>query len=349
MVWLGPFEWRNTLYNRLINRSLAAFVVACSAAFAPAAILETVTFTNVNSNGPLNNAVNDVRNFASAGGYSLGKVNVSGTLRKVNSGTFASEAKIKITGPSTATATLNPFPDSAFPGPGGTRAYTGSFMLDPTSNPVGNWNFRFYESFDDGGTGAVDAIWDSITFDYTDELPNPPPATSLGSIFDTTGDYLTPDRMVSHNDGGVQWYKFRLEQGISAGAGTFLDIDTEGSTIDGLDTEIGLYNAAGQRLADDDDDGTGFLSELSWGQTGPRPIGGAVGGNGRDGSLAAGIYYLAVGGFNTNFGDAFNVTTDSTDLGGVTVNFRTNAVPEPGTMLALAAGLGFVVARRRRK
>jgi len=102
------------------------------------------------------------------------------------------------------------------------------------------------------------------------------------------------------------------------------------------DTEIGLYDSNGKLIANDDDDGSSFLSLLSFG------LGGA------DGDLSAGTYYLAAGGWNTSFADFFDANSVSTKTGTIQINFDTNAtadaVPEPLTCLlfggSVLAGLG---------
>ena len=97
------------------------------------------------------------------------------------------------------------------------------------------------------------------------------------------------------------------------------------------DTELGLYTPSGCLVATDDDDGSGLLTQLSFGQTAPtRAIGTSVGGNGRDGTLLpAGPYFLAVAGFNATFGAGFAVTTTSAATGTVLVNFRLGLLPPP--------------------
>ena len=166
---------------------------------------------------------------------------------------------------------------------------------------------------------------------------------------------LNPTATATHDytASQVRWYSLPIAAEASDSAGTYLDIDTLDS--DDLDTEIGLYDANGNLIGTSDNSGDGLFSLLSFGRTdntgGER---GAIGGLddpvGQDGSLAAGDYYLAVGLFNTTFNPDFNVTSNSGDLGNVTINLRTNIapVPEPGSlMLAAAAALGFGVFRQR--
>lgn len=187
--------------------------------------------------------------------------------------------------------------------------------------------------------------------------------TELGSIFDVSSDYSMADRSVrigSFAAAEVKWFRFRLEQATSASA-IFLDVDTStvgqaDATTHLVDTEIGIYDNTGLFLDTDDDDGHGFYSNLTYGQTAPTrsyTIGGGIGtmtaANGRDGDLAAGIYWVAVGQFNTVYGGTnWSVTSSGAgDADDTQLNFRTNAVPEPGTIAAL--GLGAIVLLRRKR
>jgi hypothetical protein len=130
---------------------------------------------------------------------------------------------------------------------------------------------------------------------------------------------------VDLNAGQVRWYRFTIPSVDDANQ-RWLDISTTG----GSDTELGLYRPDGSVVAFDDDDGDGLLTALSFGlDSPPRPaIGTGVEFNGRDGDLAAGEYYLALGTFNTTFNaTAFDVTSTgaagfgigiTTDLGSLT-------------------------------
>ncbi len=142
---------------------------------------------------------------------------------------------------------------------------------------------------------------------------------------------------------GVQWYSFTLSSPVSAGSGTFLDIDTAGSA--GCpDTEIGLFSAAncGSFITTDDDSGPGFLSQLSFG-AGSRPapaqgtctsVGIAYAGGA---TLPAGTYYVAVGMFNTNFAAPYTATsTSGPATTGVVLNLRSTASPSNPTGTGLA-------------
>jgi hypothetical protein len=172
-----------------------------------------------------------------------------------------------------------------------------------------------------------------------------PNAENLGTL---TGTPVT--RTHTQNAGDITWYKFTLPVAVSDAAQTYLDIDTEGSSLTATnfadDTEIGLYDNNGNRIADDDDDGTGFTSQLTFGQTTPpRPApSDGLTYNGRDGSLAAGTYYLCATAFNATFGNtAWTVTTTSAHTGTIVVNLKLGIPGPVRCNEADVAGLGGTV------
>ncbi len=146
----------------------------------------------------------------------------------------------------------------------------------------------------------------------------------------------------------VQWLSVVL-----GGGATYLDLTTSIGASN-IDTEIGLYDAGGNLVGTDDDDGIGLLSTLSFG-TGsglelgdPWNLGGDGFANGEDGPLPGpGTYYIAIGAFNTTFGStAFDVTSTSSAVGDITVTVFSN-VPAPASAALL--GFGALAATRRRR
>ena len=167
---------------------------------------------------------------------------------------------------------------------------------------------------------------------------------------------LTGDVSVSGSfDAGViQWYRFELPAGASFAADTYLDLSTNGSInpdLSGADTEIGLFNGAGDFLVTDDDDGIGLTSVLSFGSGSGLLLGDSfnLGGdgiaNGEDGDLAGGVYFVAIGEFNTTFGAGFSASggDEAVDYN---LDIFTN-IPAPSSVALL--GLGGLVATRRRR
>ncbi len=124
----------------------------------------------------------------------------------------------------------------------------------------------------------------------------------------------------------VNFEPFRLNFDATAADNLLLVIDTEGSGLS--DTEIGLFDQAGNLIADDDDGGTGFLSRLSFGA------------GGADGDLASGVYDIAIGAHNTDFADGPSVTSHSTATGGYNLNIELYEIPSATTSWtgSLAAG-----------
>ena len=295
-------------------------------------------FTNagpVSSNGPAGNAVNGVLTYNHTGGAFLpGSITLTGDLTPTNAGTWANEARIRITNPAGQTWDSPAFTP--------TNTWTGVLTIGPSTlsglavlngNSVGTWEFRFFESFDDGGDLLEDSSWTNLNITINDYVPTPPPAsTNLGTLLNTSTVYDTPEAFATHLGGALTWYRFTLTGDISNAAGTWLDIDTETSDYD---TEIGLYTATGALIASDDDDGSGLQSCLTFGQTTPtRLVTGGLGAaaNGRDGSLVAGTYYIAVAGFNATFAADFTVTTTSTNTIGINnLNIRLDLPTGPVT------------------
>lgn len=184
-----------------------------------------------------------------------------------------------------------------------------------------------------GPTNLDYAVADSLGGFYFGSLP-----FNVAAIVDigTLADGLTIENAFL-DSGGVLWFQFELTDEVSAANLNFLDIDTEGSNLTGgtttNDTMIGLYTATGDLVVFDDDDGSNFLSQLTFGATSPAraAFGNSAAYNGRDGTLAAGTYFLAASSWPSTFGaTGFNVTTTSTGSGPLSVRFALGDVPAGG-------------------
>ena len=127
----------------------------------------------------------------------------------------------------------------------------------------------------------------------------------------------------------VRWFRFTSTLD-AVDPVRYLDIHTVGSTE--IDTEVGVYRTDGTLVASNDDVGSFGLSLLSFGQVSPvrqyPPIVGDTSTNSSPGTLLAGTYFVAVGGFNVTFGITGFVITDGgpagvysvTVIAGVAVN-----------------------------
>lgn len=241
-----------------------------------------------------------------------GQIN-SGALTEVNTDTWVEDAMIRIR-------------CSRYPGkfadlrPDNSNDWTGTYFLTPglrqlSGKLIGNaihpgdvLTFEFYEGFEDS-TNSPEAIWTNLNFATTEFTPyDPPPATDLGTISTpglSVNFLLLPEQ--------VKWYKFNLYSPTNST--DFFRIDTEGSLLTiNNDTMIALFNSVGALVDMDDDDGTNFLSLLSYGA------------GGSNGNLPAGDYYLAAMGYcnNAAFENGFVVASDSAYTGLFNLNFTTN-------------------------
>ncbi len=182
------------------------------------------------------------------------------------------------------------------------------------------------------------ASWSNINLTLnTTSLPTPTPDLTrtlsfpaVGSPFSTVTDTVNID-----TSSRVRWIKITIPAGgVNASNGRFLDIDTETSTLAPTnDTVLVLFNGTtGATVAADDDDGSGFLSQLTFGfGTTTRPaVGAGAVYNGRDGALTAGDFYLAVANTGddeftpfTRFYEGFSVFADGGNIGDAVVRMTT--------------------------
>ena len=209
--------------------------------------------------------------------------------------------------------------------------------------------------------------------------------TNLGVInFNAAVSAPTP----LQQDGGAfnltakQWYRFTLTSGgVTSSNGRFLDFyttkdPTNTSDVNVTDTQIGLYDVLGNRIAFDDDAGEGFFSMLTFGGATARPYerGSAYGDfcpegmrlstcsgpgqvgpiTGRNlagvpgGALGNGDYFLAVNLFSGSPGASL---TSNNQVRLKIGSGGDNAIvtPEPGTLALLALGLLPAMRLLRRK
>ena len=141
----------------------------------------------------------------------------------------------------------------------------------------------------------------------------------------------------AYTAGQVKWFKVSVPEVTNVGANqTYFDADLEGSTFDdgGIASDDGylvMYSATGKKLAEDDDDGSGLLPQLSFGG-GTRPqVGTGTPYNGRDGVLAAGIYYIAAFHWDAaqTIDEGFRVDSTTGAFGTIICNVRFGLVNPP--------------------
>jgi hypothetical protein len=161
----------------------------------------------------------------------------------------------------------------------------------------------------------------------TGDVPVTPPANavSLGDVTDAAA-----PRTDALAAGAVKWYTFTLTGDISDAAMTFLDIDTEGSTIP--NTAMALFRPNGNRIATDELSGSGDLANLSFGVGRRAADGDGAQYDGYDGQLLAidGPFYLAVCQGNAVFSDGFVATPVATGqvAGDIRLRLRSNVVSQ---------------------
>ncbi len=218
---------------------------------------DTVQFSSVPSGGTLGSARNAVRTLTIADSYTATMVTVSGTLREVSPETWASDARVRVTGSGGYSSTiLQPFTSAGFNG-----VVTSPFVTAELSRPVapaaGEWEFRFFEHFTDSDTGD-DATWDTIRFDLLDD-PTPPAWNEQGDA---------PEHWASAQACVGQGVQARIDGtlGVSDTDLYLIDICARdlfsASTIGGaeFDTQLYLFALDGTGLAyNDDAPGLGVL------------------------------------------------------------------------------------------
>ena len=166
--------------------------------------------------------------------------------------------------------------------------------------------------------------------------PEIPPSTNLGTLGTTSNQTATMDA-----DTYFVWYKFTIPEDADDNTGKYVDIDTGNTPAPLNDTNLALYSSTGalKSLNDDiapgwgNDNPTGGNSALSFGMGGtPRDYSGVnaniPAGDGRDGTLTAGDYYLQVSPCCAGYGDnnfwVINDYVTNPDLGDIAVHINSN-------------------------
>lgn len=297
---------------------------------------ESIVFNNVNSWDAQGDSDNEIVANTMTGGFTANSMSWSGNLDNStgDAATWASEADILFNGPALI---LNPSSNGAAYTP--PEAVSGSSSIPTPFDPASIVSFEFYEAFDDTAD-AIDQTWLDLTLTFEESVVTNG-NFNAGALSGTTTS-LTGNNV----SGGLDFYTFTI-----GGAGVdptgYLNIATYdiGGTL--IDTELGLYDSAGNFIATDDDgqdSGLGGLySMLSFGAS--DPLTGVDTAPGADGlSLPAGTYTVVVGGYNTSFEPLIGDIIPGTSAGdyGIDLTF----VPEPASIGLMLLGFAGLVRRR---
>lgn len=313
-------NWSRTVFGAIATLGVTAGLACTQSAYG--SVRESISLTDVKSDGVEGAASNAVVTRPLAGGYKVRALHISGVLTQVNSKSDPFDSTVAITAP--GGQSIEFYVDDF-------GSFSEDFLLDEAIDAAGTWSFRFFEFSDadenyNGDDPGIDARWTSITFTFDDGATSPPPATDLGTL---TGAGLTiSNRPLAPEE--VAWYRFTLERPATIDQKTYLDISSAGSILSAdpdwgeepNDTFLALFSAEGFRIAmnpDEDPDHGVFTSLLSFGSGG----GGAR--HGQDGALQPGVYYLAASATATANLGFFDVSADTEQSGTLTLRFSTNA------------------------
>lgn len=295
----------------------------------PGTLLGSATFTNKNSIDAVGSATNDRDSAFISPGGTVASVRAFGSLTKVNSATFASEARVRF-----SAGTGNTFPNLDFQATT-IGSYTGTINVDRTVNVTpftltngGQVNFEWFESFQDGPAGLPESTWDTVTYEFRSAAQLINGNFNLGAIgFNQPGTHSG-----SHVSGGLDFFTFSIPAVANPGQSLTIRMTAGLTGTSMTDTEIALYDGNGNLVAlNDDFGGLGLFSGLDFSDSNP---------------LAAGNYTLVTGGYNTIFPATLGGTfTAGTNAGTYELDIR--YVPTPGALALMGMG-GLIAARRRR-
>jgi hypothetical protein len=177
----------------------------------------------------------------------------------------------------------------------------GTYYLGVATGAAGDSSFG--DSFTRSSTGPGGVVAVNFTTNTNGSPLAPSVAPDLTEAAFNGGNPLTAPGAQSAATAtglrGLLWYSFNVCD--IADPANYLDIDTNSGSTPTADTEIFLFDDAGNLVATDDDSGSAALSQLSFGNVGPRPApGDGLPYAGQNGNLPAGTYYVGIGLFNVD-------------------------------------------------
>lgn len=292
----------------------------------------------LDSNGPAGDALNGMFTFNYAGpAFSPLSIDFSGDLTEVNTATWASEARWRITNPAGAFAD---FQVSL------TNGYTGTLNIatqllpiapfNNAADSVGMWTFQAFESFDDASDLLPDSSWSNISFAFNATGPMPVP--TFNNDFTTTPNVLTNGVTVA---GTTIWDDQNPQPGLTDGGGEFANFGrygTFGWDLVGNEVAYRIDHGGGDLQLDLTDltaDLDMVLVDASGTTAGVIAESQGFAGTSAESILLAGAapgtYYAVVDTFGSGAGGDYNLTY----------------IPAPGAIALM--GLGGLVATRRRR
>jgi hypothetical protein len=242
---------------------VAGTTLALTAIQASAAPRETVTFTNVSSQGADGEATNAQTQHTFTGGYAVGRLRITATLTEVNEFTYGQEAKIRVTPPGGTPFLITPFSELGFEG--SLSVSDGVFRANPSvATSAGVWTFQFFESYVDDDFGP-DATWNSLQITLDDDVVPIPGDTLATAMVPQGSGALTSVSDTLDLNGPAHMYKIQICQPASFQA------TTVGGTS--LDTQLFLFDANGRAVAANDQSADTNQSTITSQYTASLPVG----------------------------------------------------------------------------
>ena len=186
-------------------------IVACAglaqaSSVTPGSSIGTATFTSVSSDGPIGTATNSTGSWVATGSGVVGSVVITGSLTEINTGTYASEARVNIVNSANANtgvlqaSTTGDFTGTLAIGPVTKNWFTGG-PLNVTAGDV--LNFEWFESYNDTG---IDATWGTVTYDFQTAATINNGNAAFGSLaIGSTTNYSG-----GHVAGGLDFFTFKI-------------------------------------------------------------------------------------------------------------------------------------------